>query len=243
MKKVVVGILPTMNLNTSDNPYDDYYKFIDLYSKKIIECGAIPIGILMNNGQTNIDVLEICDAFLLPGGKKVEAYAYETIYYAIMKNKPLLGICLGMQEIAIFSLVWEKLKAEEKTKLSTEKFFEIYTELKEANRGSILNKLPEDNIHSHEIKRDTIDSARHNILIKDGTKLKEIYNSSSINSVSLHNMVITGVGSDFIISATAPDGIIEAIEHKEQFIIGVQFHPEIDNNNNIFIKFIESAKK
>jgi putative glutamine amidotransferase len=56
-------------------------------------------------------------------------------------------------------------------------------------------------------------------------------------------MVITGVGSDFIISATAPDGIIEAIEHKEQFIIGVQFHPEIDNNNNIFIKFIESAKK
>jgi gamma-glutamyl-gamma-aminobutyrate hydrolase PuuD len=126
MKKIVVGILPTLKLNTNDNPYDDYYQFIDMYSKKIIECGAIPIGILMNNGKLDTSSLEVCDAFLLPGGKKAESYAYETLYYAIIHNKPVLGICLGMQEIAIFSLIWEKLKEEERENLSFDRFYEIY---------------------------------------------------------------------------------------------------------------------
>lgn len=242
MKKVVIGILPKLNLNTNDNPYEDYYQFVDLYSKKIIECGAIPVGILLNNGKLDISSLEICDAFLLPGGKKIESCMYETLYYAITHNKPVLGVCLGMQAIAIFSLIWERLKEEEKKDLSFDRFYEIYRELKAENEDAILNKLPEQNIHTHEINRENKDSARHNIIIKDSTQLKNIYNSNEISVVSLHSMYVPRIGSDFIISAYSTDGIIEAIEHKEKFIVGVQFHPEIEEDNKLFNKFIESAK-
>lgn len=94
MKKIVVGVLPQIKLRTNDNPYDDKYEFLDLYSKAILDAGGIPVGLCLNEGNLDYSSLEICDAFLLPGGNKVWSCYYETISYAITHNKPLLGICL-----------------------------------------------------------------------------------------------------------------------------------------------------
>ena len=111
MKKIVVGILPQIRLNTDNNPYNDKYEFLDLYTKKIIECGAIPIGICLNNGKLDYSSLDICDAFILPGGNKVDRCYYETLFYCLKTNKPLLGICLGLEGMAIFSMVLDNIKA------------------------------------------------------------------------------------------------------------------------------------
>ena len=34
MRKIIVGILPQIRLNTDNNPYNDKYEFLDLYTKK-----------------------------------------------------------------------------------------------------------------------------------------------------------------------------------------------------------------
>ena len=64
----------------------------------IIKCGGIPIGIVLNN--ENIDnIINICDGFILPGGDYFSDFDSVLAKKLMIINKPLLGICLGMQEI------------------------------------------------------------------------------------------------------------------------------------------------
>ena len=47
-----------------------------------------------------------------------------------------------------------------------------------------------------------------------------------------HHQCINALGKDVVVTATAQDGIVEAIEIKDrENFIGVQWHPEIMFNN------------
>ena len=63
---------------------------------------------------------------------------------------------------------------------------------------------------------------------------------------SAHHQSIKNLGKNFIPSAVAPDGIIEAIEHiKHPWCIGLQWHPEflITSGDIAIIKnFVTYAK-
>ncbi|PSQ73079.1 MAG: gamma-glutamyl-gamma-aminobutyrate hydrolase, partial [Bacteroidetes bacterium QH_6_64_77] len=41
-----------------------------------------------------------------------------------------------------------------------------------------------------------------------------------------HLQAVASLGDGFSVAATAPDGVIEAIEHENECFVGVQFHPE-----------------
>ena len=64
-------------------------------------------------------------------------------------------------------------------------------------------------------------------------RIQKIYDKISINS--FHHQAIKNLAPGFKISASAPDGIIEAIEKEDdsQFIAAVQWHPEAYNNDGI----------
>jgi gamma-glutamyl-gamma-aminobutyrate hydrolase PuuD len=240
---MVVGILPQMKLKTDDDPYNDKYEFLDLYSKKIIEIGAIPVGILLSNGELDYSFLDICDAFILPGGNKAYKYYYETISYAIKENKPVLGICLGLEAMAIFSDVFEKIDGND----IDEKFFETYKKLKDENDGTLLKKLESPNIHGDIIVNyDNIDAARHEVEIIDKSSiLYDIFKKDKLNVVSLHNYNPKWIGKNFKVTAKATDDVIEAIEfnNKDYFILGVHWHPEHDNDNLLFKRLIKEGEK
>ena len=46
MKEIIVGILPQYRFKTDDNPYNDRYEFLELYSNRIFEANAIPMGLI-----------------------------------------------------------------------------------------------------------------------------------------------------------------------------------------------------
>ena len=127
---IKIGILPTTKLYEDDNPYNDIYTFNNVYIKKIYESGAIPIGILLNDGILDYNTLDMCDGFLIGGGKKIESYYLEIIDYAIKNNKPLLGICLGMQSIGVYSFI-ETLLKEENLSLTKDNFISKFSKIKE----------------------------------------------------------------------------------------------------------------
>jgi len=60
--------------------------------------------------------------------------------------------------------------------------------------------------------------------------------------VSLHSIVINRVPKNFVVSAVAEDNVIEAVEYEDN-ILGVQFHPEIEEDSKIFEWLIEKSKK
>lgn len=79
----------------------------------------------------------------------------------------------------------------------------------------------------------------HNVKICKNTKLYEIIGKSNIMVNSYHNYHAENVCSEMIISARSEDNYIEAIELKDKtFIMGLQWHPEINYDTNKYSKKI-----
>ena len=66
----------------------------------------------------------------------------------------------------------------------------------------------------------------HTVHIDPASRLHELLGTDTITVNTRHFQAIDSVGDGFSAVATAPDGVIEAIEHEDGRILGVQFHPE-----------------
>jgi putative glutamine amidotransferase len=89
---------------------------------------------------------------------------------------------------------------------------------------------------------------RHDVIFTEGGRLAGIAGLPSSTVNSTHHQSLKNIGDGFAVAASAPDGIIEAIEMPgEQFVIGVQWHPEklIGDpvSERLFGAFIEACKE
>jgi putative glutamine amidotransferase len=80
------------------------------------------------------------------------------------------------------------------------------------------------------------------------TLLRERLVDESIEVNSRHHQAVKNVAKGFVASATAPDGVIEAIEDpKARFCLGVQWHPEnffrTGEFRALFEGFLEASQK
>ena len=63
--------------------------------------------------------------------------------------------------------------------------------------------------------------------MRAGSLLHRITGAERLPVNSAHHQAADRVGEGVIVSATAPDGVIEAIERPDRrFCLGVQWHPE-----------------
>ena len=61
----------------------------------IISNGGVPVGIKLTNNYK--ELINFCDGIIFQGGDDFEEYDIECLKYIYDINKPVLGICLGMQ--------------------------------------------------------------------------------------------------------------------------------------------------
>ncbi len=114
--------------------------------------------------------------------------------------------------------------------------------------GTLFQHLPED-IPRALHHRDTVENClRHIIDIVPGTRMDKIYGPGEIRVNSQHHMAVDQVASQFRVSATAPDGVIEAYESisEDWFCLGVQWHPENETASaldmQVFEAFLEACQ-
>lgn len=182
MKKII-GIIPsTLGFNTN-NPFDDKYYVQNSYIEKISKIG-IPLIIPPTNLSINENQLDLCDAFLIIGGKNVNKYHFEVIEYAIKTNKKLLGICLGMQVIGMYS----------NNDYNEETLYKI-------------NDHYHDNI-THENKELLV----HELRVNPNSKLSKLIGTKLLVN-SIHNYALKYITPPFKVVGKYND-IIEAIEYK-----------------------------
>ncbi|ACN83588.1 gamma-glutamyl-gamma-aminobutyrate hydrolase family protein [Brachyspira hyodysenteriae] len=148
-----------------------------------------------------------------------DEFDFTLMKYAVEMNKPIFGICRGIQVINVYF------------------------------GGSLIQDIPSQRntniLHSQTAEYHT---ATHKIqIVKDSIIYDMLDETSEVNS--FHHQAIDKVAKDFKVTATAKDGIIEAIEYKKKgsFIIGVQWHPELMSSRivkmqNIFDMFIEVCR-
>ncbi len=93
----------------------------------------------------------------------------------------------------------------------------------------------------------------HDVAVSPGSRLQQalgdaISSSHTCRVNSRHHQSVGRIGKELASSATAPDGVIEAIEGPEKdFCIGVQWHPEnfwrTGEFKGLFDSFVESARR
>ena len=68
----------------------------------------------------------------------------------------------------------------------------------------------------------------HEVDIVPGTLLEEIMGAGPLVGWSNHHQACDRLADDLLLSATTPDGVIEAFESRDANIVAVQWHPEMD---------------
>ncbi len=94
--------------------------------------------------------------------------------------------------------------------------------------GTLFKHVPEDVLKPLH-HRDPVENCnRHLIEIVPGTRIDQVYGPGEIRVNSDHHMAVDQLAGCFRVSATSPDGVVEAYESAldSWFCLGVQFHPE-----------------
>ncbi|MFO8098041.1 MAG: gamma-glutamyl-gamma-aminobutyrate hydrolase family protein [Salinibacter sp.] len=76
---------------------------------------------------------------------------------------------------------------------------------------------------SHSQKRD---AAAHPVHLAPSSLLRDVVGQDTLTVNTRHLQALASLGDGFSVAARAPDGVIEAIEHENGRVLGVQFHPE-----------------
>lgn len=116
--------------------------------------------------------------------------------------------------------------------------------------GSLIYDIP--SIRRVDHSKINGEMREHEIRIFENTLLFECTEVSGGVVNSSHHQSVDRLGEGLIVSAKAPDGIIEAIEYADKagkpFMMGIQWHPErfknFDNifSKNVLMKFMSGAK-
>ena len=190
------------------------------------------------------DVISTVDGILLPGGGDVlpsmygeaalptfspaepgrDEYEAELVRRAFDADLPLLAICRGAQLLNV------------------------------ARGGTLVQDIPSEvaGLVDHDV-REPRAAIAHEVWMTSGTLLERlmrarIESGDAFDVNSRHHQAPKKLGEGFIVSATAPDGIIEAIEDPtKRFCLGVQWHPEnfyrTGEFRSLFEGFIEAASR
>ena len=70
------------------------------------------------------------------------------------------------------------------------------------------------------------ESPVHTVTVTPGSRLEAVVGPGDVEVNSIHHQGLDRLGRSLRPSATAPDGLVEAVEHTERPLLAVQWHPE-----------------
>lgn len=221
----VIGITPSNRLND--------------YLESVKRAGGEPRVLSMDAPPT----LDGLDGVLFTGGGDVDpAYYHDARHLntnapdpardafelalaklALEKGTPLLAICRGLQVVNV------------------------------AAGGTLIQDIPAQVklALGHQVDAPSFAIA-HEVWVTSGTALarvmhEELGDSEVLQVNSRHHQAIEKTAEGFTISATAPDGVVEAIERPDaRFCVAVQWHPEnfwrTGEFRSLFEEFVKAAE-
>lgn len=217
--KPLIGI-PTFHDTSAADRLPERFGMSRPYIIALEAAGAAPVLLPLALGEeTLMSIFERLDGLFLAGGGDVNPSRYgvaahektndiddlrdytelRLAQWALDRDLPLLGVCRGVQTLNV------------------------------AAGGTLLqdvrDQVPQSIRHQYAPEKPRSYVA-HDLATVPGTRLAQILGPQArVNS--FHHQAVERPGSGFVVSAFAPDGVIEAIEgHGQRFTVGVQWHPE-----------------
>lgn len=230
--KPTVGVLPLW-----DEGKDSIW-MLPGYMDGILSAGAVPVILPFSTEEGVLDrIANLCDGFLFTGGQDVSPLLYgekpleeiidicekrdkleiEVFKRAFAADKPILGICRGIQliNVAMGGTLYQDLPSQH----------------------------PSDVVHR---QNPPYDIPSHTVEISESSPLFLCLGKNSADVNSSHHQAIQKLAFGLESMAFSPDGIIEAVYcPKKTFLWAVQWHPERlfkkdENSQKIFNAFVNS---
>lgn len=223
MGKPVIGIIGNYHLINDEYPIHGAGV---MNSEAIVNvCGAVPIIVPTDPSVTNVtDILEVCDGFLLTGGRAnvhPEEYghipteghgafdrgrdriAIDLVRRCVERGQPVFGICRGFQEVAVAMGC------------------SLHPEIRDLP-GRDNHRMPLDGDLDHKFSR------KHAVTLTPSGPFHQLFGKTEVLTNTLHGQGIMEASDKIVIDGRAPDGTPEAIYVKDApgFTLSVQWHPE-----------------
>lgn len=207
------------------------------YYEQVVVAGGVPVIIPpVTDKDVIINTLDQIDGLLLTGGGdynplwageqpsphlhgiNAKRDLAELLLTRLAYNRqiPMLGICRGIQTLAL-ALGGKVMQDIAENRAD---------ELKKDSETHLLTNSKTQKLIKHSQEADNSEPT-HTVKIEVDSTLYNIYRRHEIYVNSLHHQAVSDAGKRFRVTATAPDGTIEAIESSEfKSVLGVQWHPE-----------------
>jgi len=237
MDRPIIGILPQY-----DRRFDK--EFIgDDYVKAVEESGGQVKLLHITEDDAEMDAqVAACNGFLIPGGRDIHpelygaAYApytapvqrFRDVYTLAMigkiraADKPLLGICYGLQAINV------------------------------AYGGTLIQDIriecPFINTPHDRKLGLSKESAIHDVTLVPGSPIHNVIERDYTGAHGFHHQAIKTVGEGLTVMGRSADRLVEAVYDPERkYVWGVMWHPESDfgyreDSKRVFRYFIEQCR-
>lgn len=237
MAKPWIGI-PT-RFHDSGEPVDAIRRYLEA----ILWAGGLPVviptfappeqvrgflgrleGILLPGSPSDIDPAAFGETPHPRLGKMLperDALDFYLLQHGEDANLPVLGVCFGAQSLNVF------------------------------RGGRLVQDIPAivPGAVAHDDHGVPEKPARHTVRLRRDSLLASLAGADAVEVNSFHHQAVGQPGRNLAVVATAPDGVIEAIEDTTgRFVVGVQWHPERGFQNDAFSKalltaFVEAATR
>lgn len=214
------------------------------YVRVLVGVGAVPWLIPLLGDETTLRAIyDRLDAVFLTGGVDVDPSSYgesrhemcdradpardgteiSLIRWCREDNKPLLGVCRGIQiiNVACGGSLYQHI-AEQKPEAIKHDYFPTATHY-------------------------TRDYLAHPIRVEPGSRLRQVLGETEMTVNSMHHQGIKRLAPGLRPSAFAPDGLIEGVESANgNYLVAVQWHPEelaetCPSQHRLFTDFVAAA--
>lgn len=237
MHSPIIGVASHTDVNKFNSPITS----IPLaYTQAIETAGGIPLILPFTQDKKILtQMIAQVDGILLPGGydldpefygqdpepklgivdRDLDVYQMAVVHMAMEKKMAMLGICRGAQVINV--ALGGTLYQDIPTRFPDSSLFHMQKTLHHGTDHGV-NFTPESRLHS--------------------------WFGPTIKINSRHHQSIKDPGTDLIVTAKAPDGIIEGAQHVSLPIDLIQWHPELMMQKNhdmlpLFTAFVDNCRK
>ena len=203
--------------------------------------GATPVPVpLLDDEHVLVDLYRRLDGLVLAGGGDVEPEHFGErrasrlievdpprdrvelflTRRAVQDGLPLLGVCRGVQVLNVA--------------LGGTLYQDVQVQVPNALQHKMGTETPRDYL-------------AHDVEVHPGTRLAAIIGPDPVAVNSFHHQSVRDVARELRVAASAPDGVIEALEGSAaHFVLGVQWHPEdmVPHDarmKGLFEAFVEAA--